>query len=443
MTQPDATENPVGDEGSVRGAVTVSLLHGTFAKGSTWPVIEAELRKQLAGRDLTITYPPWSGANTVRGRLDGATQLACHITAQAHEKHAADHFIVAHSHGGNVALLALRDPDVRAAVRGVVCLSTPFLVCRPRTFPSNGREVHEAAAAMGGMMFLFYLVSQATGGALTVYGTAGVTTALFLCAMPLFRRWHERARAFLERVRPGPPGTPILVIRSQADEASLLLTSLQAVNVLVASLWTFLSVGYLRIFFGWLARLASGSNPYRRVATLAMNTLAVWVLCGLAYWVFIAATRGTNALTASLPERILVAPGLALFLALNAPYFIGLALFAPAVGVTALLLLFFGPAYSVYAPFIELSVEQSPDVPSQNVGLAWSEDRPVPVDDDGLQHSRTHDDPRAATLAVDWIRQRADSRDRRSSVEHYGRLSSLRSQADVRREREPGVGSER
>jgi len=405
MSQPDAPQKE-----SFRRPVTVSLLHGTFAKGSTWPVIEAELRKQLAGRDLTITYPPWSGTNTVKGRLDGATRLAGHITAQAHEKRAADHFIVAHSHGGNVALLALRDPEVRAAVRGVVCLSTPFLVCRPRTFPSNGREVHEAAAAMGGMMFLFYLVWRATGGALTVYGTAAITTVLSLCAMPLFRRWHERALAFLERVRPGPPGTPILVIRSQADEASLLLTTLQAVNVLVAALWTFLSAGYVRILFRWLARLASGSNPHRRVATLAMNTLAVWVLCGLAYFVFIAATRGANAFKASLPEQILVAPGLAL-LASNALYFIGLALFAPAVGVTALLLLFFGPDYSVYAPFIELSVEQSPDVPSQHVGLAWSQDGSVPVDDDGLQHSRTHDDPRAATLAADWIRQRADSPD--------------------------------
>lgn len=55
----------------------------------------------------------------------------------------AKHILIGHSHGGNVALYALREPLVANAVKRLVLLGTPFLTVRPRTF--------DAAAAFAAM----------------------------------------------------------------------------------------------------------------------------------------------------------------------------------------------------------------------------------------------------------------------------------------------------
>jgi alpha-beta hydrolase superfamily lysophospholipase len=44
------------------------------------------------------------------------------------------HFIIAHSHGGIVALYALRDPAADQVVSGIITLATPFVSARPRRF---------------------------------------------------------------------------------------------------------------------------------------------------------------------------------------------------------------------------------------------------------------------------------------------------------------------
>jgi hypothetical protein len=135
-------------------------------------------------------------------------------------------------------------------------------------------------------------------------------------------------------------------------------------------------------------------------------------------------TRNTNAFSsAPLIERVFVASGLMLFAAVNVPFFASMALVVPLVFVTALLLLPFAPAYAVYSPFIEVSVEQTPDVPSQTVPLPWSEDGTVYSD--FLQHSRTHDDPRAAFLAVEWMKQRLTTHRASINTDRPKKLHSL------------------
>ncbi len=44
----------------------------------------------------------------------------------------ADLFVVGHSHGGSVALYAMKEDSIGKSIRGVACLSTPFLVTRRR-----------------------------------------------------------------------------------------------------------------------------------------------------------------------------------------------------------------------------------------------------------------------------------------------------------------------
>jgi hypothetical protein len=119
----------------------ITMVHGTFAKGAPWTQddsrLSAALKAQLSGT-VEIERCEWSGWNTAGARAAAASKLADHLRAQG-DKHANERrFVVAHSHGGNVALYALRDAKVAALVDGVVCMATPFLVARRRDLGPKG-----------------------------------------------------------------------------------------------------------------------------------------------------------------------------------------------------------------------------------------------------------------------------------------------------------------
>jgi hypothetical protein len=118
--------------------IIVTLLHGTFAPNTAW-VQEASsfcagLRKHLGG-SVGFYRIGWGGANTTAARQRGGEKLAAHILQVFHERPGTPHFIVGHSHAGNMALYALRDPEVGRKISGIVALNTPFVcVLRRNTF---------------------------------------------------------------------------------------------------------------------------------------------------------------------------------------------------------------------------------------------------------------------------------------------------------------------
>ncbi|MBB3303305.1 pimeloyl-ACP methyl ester carboxylesterase [Rhizobium sp. BK077] len=108
--------------------LTVVLVHGTFAPGAEWSRLGSPLFEALdaACSDIqTVTFD-WSGDNSHMARIVAGRSLALRIRQIAKEDPAASVAIVAHSHGGNVALYALRDKAAAAVVSGVVFLGTPF-----------------------------------------------------------------------------------------------------------------------------------------------------------------------------------------------------------------------------------------------------------------------------------------------------------------------------
>ena len=103
-------------------------------------------RPEAQGRRTRPSWSCWScwhgPAWLSRGwwRTEGGIRLAELIRA-GHAQHPdARHFIVAHSHGGNVALYAIRNPVIRLVIDGIVTLATPFLSARPRD-PHGHAEV--------------------------------------------------------------------------------------------------------------------------------------------------------------------------------------------------------------------------------------------------------------------------------------------------------------
>lgn len=96
--------------------------------GST---LRRELRAELSRLGYTsVRFErfDWSGANRHEHRRIASACLRDQLVRRMRATHRADHFIIAHSHGGNVTLRAIqRSSYLSERVRGIVTIATPFL----------------------------------------------------------------------------------------------------------------------------------------------------------------------------------------------------------------------------------------------------------------------------------------------------------------------------
>lgn len=92
-----------------RSSVIVTCVHGTWARGSRWPGLEMALGETLRDcPEVTVNYFEWSGRNSVAARRQAAADLRRSLVAQIAAQPDARHVLVAHSHGANVVLHALK-----------------------------------------------------------------------------------------------------------------------------------------------------------------------------------------------------------------------------------------------------------------------------------------------------------------------------------------------
>jgi hypothetical protein len=148
-----------------RHQLLITLLHGTWPRGlfprlarfkkRVWELIRrkpsgppppfwfeegspflARLSTELGGIPHRITPLLWSGKNSIFVRDETAHRLAEHLSAEHAEHRQATQLVIAHSHGGNIALRALhhlhqpdgsRLCDSDGANPLVVTLATPFI----------------------------------------------------------------------------------------------------------------------------------------------------------------------------------------------------------------------------------------------------------------------------------------------------------------------------
>ena len=136
--------------------IVTIIVHGTFAAHETWwqlggtmPTFADKLEEALVRRGFagTVWAPvlktglgyeafSWSGENVHRDRVAGARKLAESLRQVAQQLGASNGDpllvnFVAHSHGGNVVLEALRRVDSTVRPRRVVLLGTPLITYRP------------------------------------------------------------------------------------------------------------------------------------------------------------------------------------------------------------------------------------------------------------------------------------------------------------------------
>ena len=254
-----------------------AIIHGTFADDEDWwrpsddpesPTFADRLEAGLAARGCagTVWKPvieaglrvddfAWSGANSDRKRVVAGLELAVNLRLVAERLGSTadcplEVNLVAHSHGGNVCLEALRHLNERVRIRRIVLLGTP-LIDRRRSL-----RVLRAALAI---FVVCFMITAGSIALFTLFGAlAGddVWSDLFglsvgaMIAMVLLGSWVFVLLAGaadllwsaiswpIDRIRKhrrqlyGPPapavrralgGRRVLLVTSHFDEADILL----------------------------------------------------------------------------------------------------------------------------------------------------------------------------------------------------------------------------
>lgn len=156
-----------------RTQAVITLVHGTWGRGffpklqlSAKPrwfepgsLFRERLKAELVSRGVAVKFSTflWSGANSLRHR-DAAAQMLTNRLLQEYSEHPdTDQIIIAHSHGGNISLRALRNFRAEVSRPRLCTLATPFLQVFDRTM-----TVYEKVSLfcyfpyifMGGYLFL-------------------------------------------------------------------------------------------------------------------------------------------------------------------------------------------------------------------------------------------------------------------------------------------------
>ncbi len=168
----------------------ITLVHGTFDRNAQWTQPESQLRSELSKclpGDTEFKYFDWSGDNSHRARLMAASRLRRQVEDTIVEFPDADHFIIAHSHGGNVAFYAFRDdpPSVRSRLSGIICMATPFIHCDKRDLSWASFAMVVIAIAFVVLIGLVFIIPM------FVCLVIGWPIILGLCCFDVFARFFK------------------------------------------------------------------------------------------------------------------------------------------------------------------------------------------------------------------------------------------------------------
>ena len=425
-------------------SIVVTLVHGTFARlpwgDAAWARDGSAFRQRLTealGGEVSFVPFRWSGMNWPSARYRAARRLQDHfrITAERHPER--PHYVVAHSHGGNVALYAFRgaagaeSPDVLPA--GVVCLSTPFIAVQPRpvtlvrfvaTYAVVLVTLFAVVATLMGRLLVPWIAGLATHDA--VLGALmwnEVWLEFVLCAV---LSWHAtnglvrlaRARQKLIAVRRVP--VPLRIYRSIGDEATAVLAT--------SALLTWIGT------LAWRAASTLTIVVTGLFAAVVLGLVAVPVALLLSLERLFGGRRLRHRITAAVHSRrawaIVVTIGTMLAFAVWGYLLAGTPLgsadrsYAAAVAVLVLAVLacstLSGLGYGLTAPFLEISAESTP-MGSWEVHLfaarALDGDDPVFRRTAGvsakaasLSHSSAYGDAGVIGDIAAWIREREETR---------------------------------
>ena len=244
----------------------VTLVHGTWPRNvwrdvfltpfygkwpsrsfpkSLWFADGSEFRNRLTAalgkRGLSAQISPflWSGANSVRERDKAAHKLVEHIRAKQSDYPSSTQVVIAHSHGGNVALRALDQLGITGDGIFIATIATPFVeILRTKLSPAETLRIYAMVSATTAVLIPQYTMDIKN----TYFSTLNqnvlpfdvfpfIAGLLGLVTIYLFFRLRERnprkvdELVGLTSLSPSVRKHPLLVLRALDDEASLTLAA--------------------------------------------------------------------------------------------------------------------------------------------------------------------------------------------------------------------------
>ena len=253
--------------------IVVTLVHGTWARRTTWIFPDSPLcRTLLRAADAPVLFQrfTWSGRNSISARRGAADALAAHLHRLIAQWPNAGHYVVGHSHGGNVAFQALADPVLNGRIDGLICLSTPFLTVTDRELGPVGQSVLWWVPVV--LMFYagLFVLRQLSLADVDALGVALLVLAVasgFLTS----RLLNRLATSVLESLKyPALDPSKVLILRAAGDEASAAIGATHILSWVTGQLWLITS--------RTLGRTVDTVERWRD--TLTRHRLATWLVVG-------------------------------------------------------------------------------------------------------------------------------------------------------------------
>lgn len=288
--------------------VAVSLLHGTWGRGffprarsehepPRWfessSQFAASLNVRLRNSNVTCVFVEpvqWSGGNSLTARSNAVADVIASMKQVASVYPGIVRVVIAHSHGGNIAMRAIEEIDVGCRPAGLATLSTPFIVTEERGFTVAESLMLFCLAlfvAFGPFFYFGMPFMEGVGSRVIVNAEhtweetrnflLSIVYGLCVAGLTLLMI-RKSAQMTVSAMRMSPrvsEGTDLLVIRATGDEASMALalgdlierTSLYSrmvvtklfavVEQLVKRKWPIVERAFWHL--GWYSILAVGS----------------------------------------------------------------------------------------------------------------------------------------------------------------------------------------
>jgi hypothetical protein len=349
----------------------VTLIHGTWARSAPWTRADSPLGVALraAFDDRVALFRfEWTGHNRVGARERAAERLHAHLLGLADRYPDARHYVIAHSHAGNIVMYALRDRALHERLHGVVCLSTPFLHVRRRQLGAITNATIVAALVVGPWIFGGMLLQRlGVNEDLAILGSliAGGVIAYVLV------RWSRRPVEHLLRTLTLPETVvvPCLIVRGSGDEAGAALGLIQVLSWVVGLCWV-APAGVVAEVVTVIRTWGSMARRYRWYAALLVAASAAVFAVDSQYGPFLAAAGDLRSKASSIASMALAAGAATLLIWWLGS---GAGLYGYALGFTVagvvlspLILLFalfvapFGPELVLACVHLDITAESTP-----------------------------------------------------------------------------------
>lgn len=278
--------------------VVVHLVHGTWPRGlwahfvgepsrspgkPLWYEPASDFRRTLeALENVECRAFEWSGDNSVTSRALAAQSLRSELQQALVETPLACHLVIAHSHGGNVAVHALASAHSwqNGRIHGLATMGTPFLHFRKRVSRLEMRLVKLTQFIC--IFFLFCITVAPLHGWLSRGGVpdqvgvmgrvvSGLVVGSALIAALQWQKFATRIQRKMGRLTEMDVAN-VLILRAPRDEATSVLTVVHLIDTLLDRVWSMVAR---------VVRVASTINATALQRTVLLTNPVVLSLTGM------------------------------------------------------------------------------------------------------------------------------------------------------------------